>query len=88
MVNIYVTDDYENPENKIYVITQLSPDGKKFDEHKAMLGCKDLEEAKKLFLEHAHTDKVFGGIKEYTIEEFRKFIKHEEENDLELPDKD
>ena len=32
------------------------------------------EEAKDLYLEHCHTPKVYGGIKELTIDEFRKYL--------------
>ena len=73
-LDCYVGPNFTLPESKVYVIKQMRPDGSQFDEHKLVIGCMSVEEAKALYLEHCHSPKVYGGIKEYTIDEFRKVI--------------
>lgn len=73
-LDCYIGQSYENPENKVYIVKQMRPDGSEFDENKIMIGCLSKDEAKDLYMQHAHSPKVFGGIQEITIDQFRKYI--------------
>ena len=67
-IDVYIRD---NPGNgKIYCILQIKENGQ-FDEEKFMIGFSSKEEAKKMYLEHI-PEKLFGGIAEITIEQFKK----------------
>lgn len=61
---------------KVFVIKQVNPfeKGKPFDEFKCMLGFDSIQQARSTYLRHYNTSKFFGGIKEYSIEEFKKRI--------------
>ena len=50
--------------------------GSEFDEDKIIIGCLSLQDAKALYMSHCHSEKCFGGIKEFTIDEFRKILDH------------
>ena len=73
-LDCYVGPDYEMPESKVYVIRQMRPDGSEFDEDKIIIGCMEEIDAKNLYMEHCHSEKCFGGIKEYTIDQFRNIL--------------
>ena len=73
-LDCYIGNELDNPKNKVYVIKQMRPDGSEFDESKAMIGFPSEQAAKKMYMTHCHTDKCFGGITEYTIDEFKKTI--------------
>lgn len=73
-LDCYIWRDYANPNNQVYVIKQMTPDGKEFDESKVMLGCASEQMAKDVYIAHCHTNKCFGDITPYTIEEFRNTI--------------
>ena len=72
-VDIYLSD---NPEKgAVFVIDQIDPKTKKFDEHKVMYGFDSVEDAKKAYL--ACYQKGWGGlgwITPVTKAEFRKWI--------------
>lgn len=58
--------------SKVYVIHQLTSDGKKYDEDKVMLGFPKKSEAIKVFKENCWKPKeMFGGCTEYDIESFK-----------------
>lgn len=73
-VDVYVDTHVDDPTCNIFVIAQLSPDGKKFDENKVMIGCKSADRAKELYLANCHNELCFGGIKEYKIDHFRELL--------------
>jgi len=73
-LDCYIGNDLDNRKNKVYVIKQMRPDGSEFDESKVMIGFPSEKAAKDMYMLHCHTDKCFGGITEYTIDEFRKTI--------------
>ena len=70
-LDCYIGSEYESHDSKVYVIKQMRPDGSAFDEDKIIIGCKSQEEAKNLYMKHCHSEKCFGGIKEYTIDQFK-----------------
>lgn len=49
-VDVYIGDHKDA--NKAFVIDQLTPDGKQFDEAKVVIGVKDATAASKLYLDH------------------------------------
>lgn len=73
-LDCYIADDHQNENNSVYVIKQMRPDGIEFDESKVMIGCGSEDEAKNLYLKHCHTQKCFGGITPYSIEEFKNTV--------------
>ena len=75
-LDCYIGPDYTMPESKVYIVKQMRPDGSEFDEDKIIIGCLSLQDAKALYMSHCHSEKCFGGIKEFTIDEFRKILDH------------
>ena len=67
----------KQPDNgHAYVIDQLDQAGKKFDEHKVVVGVNSAEEAKALYLRHYEKGwKGFGGVTELPLEDFKKWLK-------------
>jgi diguanylate cyclase (GGDEF)-like protein len=67
----------KQPDNgHAYVVDQLDKTGKKFDEHKVVVGVKSAEEAKALYLRHYEKGwKGFGGVTELPLEDFKKWLK-------------
>lgn len=57
-----------------HVVHQRTHDGKKYDEDKAILGVKNKEEAKKLFLAHYDSPKFLGPIKRVPMERFKELM--------------
>lgn len=58
--------------SSIYVVHQLTPDGLRYDEDKAMLGYASKDEATKAYKEHAYKpNEMFGGISEFSQEHFK-----------------
>jgi hypothetical protein len=60
----------ENSKN-VYVIHQVDPKTKKYDEDKVMLGFNSEEEATNAYLEHYDSNKFLGSITPMSIDEFK-----------------
>jgi hypothetical protein len=73
-LDCYIGPNVNEPSCNVYVVNQMSPDGSQFDEHKVMIGFADIKEAKRVYLEHCHTNKCFGGIKQLRIDDFRAIL--------------
>ena len=73
-LDCFVGDDRDS--EIVFVVNQNKIDGKTFDEHKVMLGFKNAKDAKKGYLANYNTDKFFGSMKSYTMEQFKKKIGH------------
>jgi hypothetical protein len=58
---------------KCYVVDQLKKDGG-FDEHKCVLGCKSRAEAKALYLANYPKGWQVGGVTEFSLPEFKKWL--------------
>lgn len=69
-------DVYIGPNQKstvVFVIRQMKfPKYETFDEEKCMLGFDSAEEAKSCYLKHHKSPKIFGGIKELTMDQFKE----------------
>lgn len=68
-------DVYVGPDAKadvVFAVTQLkTPDFKKFDEQKFMLGFPTAAEAKTCYLKHYPNPKIFGGMTAMTLDDFK-----------------
>lgn len=73
-LDCYIGPALEEPSCNVFIIKQMSPDGNNFDEHKIMIGFSDMAYAKEVYLQHCHTEKCFGGIKQTSLDEFRKIL--------------
>lgn len=61
---------------RVFVVNQRAAhkDGRKFDEHKCMLGFDSPEDAKDAYLKHFDRPEFFGSMTEMTIERFKRWI--------------
>jgi hypothetical protein len=69
-------DCYVGPDKKAthaFVVHQKKDNGD-YDEDKVMLGCANLEDARKLYLVHYSTDKFLGPIKEVPMERLKALL--------------
>lgn len=57
-----------------YVVHQVNPKTKEFDEDKVMLGFDSPAEAKKAYLENYDTDEYFGSMDTVPMEQFKKKV--------------
>ncbi len=73
-LDCFIGPDAHNEANNVYIVTQMTPDGKRFDEQKIMLGFQSIDQAKQAYLDSCHTEKCFGGIKEMKLEPFKDLI--------------
>lgn len=66
----------EIPEpDQVFVIDQIDPDARKFDEHKVMLGFDSVKAAKKAyFANYADNWQGLGAIKTFTLDKFKQWI--------------
>jgi hypothetical protein len=70
----------EPESQRVYIVNQIVPETGAFDEHKAILGCGNLEDAKALYLSNYQKGwKGIGNIKALSIDEFKDWL---EEGDL------
>ena len=70
-IDIYVGEDLES--NKVFIVDQVDKEGS-FDEHKCLLGCFSLNDAKETYSSNYPKNFKVGKITEYTIQEFKKWI--------------
>ena len=59
----------------VYIVHQLEPATGEFDEDKVMLNFESADEAKRAYLAHYDTPKVFGGMSEMHAADFRALVK-------------
>jgi len=64
----------ENAKNAYCIMIKKSPDFRKDDEEKVMLGFDSAEEAKKELLKHFDNPKFFGSMRTMSMHEFRKWV--------------
>lgn len=76
-VDVFIGD---NPESgNIFVVDQIDPKSKKFDEHKVMLGFNSLEEAQKAYLSnYSEGWQGLGAITEMSLPDFKEWLNDEE----------
>jgi hypothetical protein len=82
-VDVFLGPHAKEKSGNAYVIDQLDPTGKRFDEHKVVLGAESADAAKRLYLDHYQKGwKGFGGITELGPNELKRWLK---EGDLTQP---
>lgn len=72
-VDVFIGDNLES--GKVYIINQVNPETKKFDEHKVMIGFDNKEDAKRGYLKNY--EEGWGGLGDIsikTVEEFKEWI--------------
>lgn len=75
-VDVYLGPHAEDPDAKVFVIDQVKPGTKQYDESKAMIGFKTGQDARKSYAANFPKGmKVFGGIKQMSIDEFKEWAK-------------
>ena len=59
-VDVFLSDDAENESHPVFIVDQVDPTSKKFDEHKVMLGFRDEADARQGYLEkqNLHTSTI------------------------------
>ena len=74
-LDVFLSDDAVNTDHPVFIIDQVNPKSRRFDEHKIMIGFPTDESARKAYL--SNYDKGWNGIggsKEYTIPEFKDWL--------------
>lgn len=78
-LDVYVGDN--SASDNVFVIDQIDADSKAFDEHKAMLGFDDIQQAmaayEQAFSDGKAEDRV-GGVTIMTMDEFKAWLKNED----------
>ena len=76
MIDIYINSNKQERDksNKVYRITQLRIDTGKFDEYKFLIGFLSAGDAKEAYLIHYNSEDYFGGIKEFTLDQFKEAL--------------
>ncbi len=72
MYDVYIGDN--NDSKLIFIIKQLKPETKEFDEMKYMVGFDSKEDAIKLYKSQYNKPGFFGGIKEIQFDEFKSLV--------------
>jgi ATP-dependent protease ClpP protease subunit len=77
-IDVYLNTNFE--ENfEVYIIDQVEPITRAFDEHKVMFGFKDAESAKQAYMKcYVSGWKGFGNITQITLEKFKGWIKNKD----------
>lgn len=87
--DVYLGPNSEAPDAKVFVIRQVKPGTDAFDENKAMVGYATGAAARKAYQANFPKGlKVFGGITEMTLDEFKASIKKPAESPDVRPDRD
>lgn len=74
-VDVFLGDQPKS--QQAYVIDQLRPDGKTFDEHKVMLGVGSEQEAEQLYRQHYPANwKGMGAITPMSMDDFKGWLKN------------
>jgi hypothetical protein len=72
-VDCYVGPDHVSPH--AFIVNQLDPDTKKFDEHKVVLGVWTPETAEDIYRSgHNRSDETWAGMKHMSMDDFKKWL--------------
>lgn len=75
-IDVYIGDSLEDFE--VYIIDQIDPETKAFDEHKVMFGFESSSKAKEAYMSCYSDDwKGFGNITQISLSKFKLWIKNE-----------
>lgn len=73
--DVFLTDNAADETLPVFIIDQVDPNTRRFDEHKIVMGAKGEAEARKKYLEnYAKNWDGIGEIKEFTIDEFKEWL--------------
>lgn len=72
-IDVYLSNHLSDSSGDVFIIDQINPKTKEFDEHKCMLGFDSFDEAKKAYL--SNYDKNWGGLGRITKVTWEQFIK-------------
>lgn len=76
-VDVYLGPHAEDPKSNVFVIDQVKPGTKTFDESKAMIGFKTGREARASYDANFPKGlKTFGGIRKMSMDEFKDWVKN------------
>lgn len=83
-VDVFLSDDAENENHPVFVVNQVDPKTKKFDEHKVMIGFPDEKSAKAGYLSNYEKDwQGIGSINKMPISEFKDWLKSDTSKPIE-----
>jgi len=71
-IDVYVGPDKKAP--NAFVVHQHKPDGTGHDEDKVMLGCRSVEDAKRLYLKHYDDPKFMGLVSTVSVGALKKVV--------------
>lgn len=75
-IDVYLSNHLADSPGDVYVIDQISPKTREFDEHKCMLGFDSFDEAKKAYLSNFNINwNGLGRITKVTWEQFMRWLK-------------
>src|SRR5690348_8254789 len=76
-VDVYLGPHAEDPKSNVFVIDQVKPGTRVFDESKAMVGFKTGRDARASYDANFPKGlKTFGGIRKMSMDEFKDWVKH------------
>ena len=76
-LDVFINKDNDYTDTPVFIINQTDESGKKFDEHKVMLGFHTEAEARKGYLDNYTKDwKAPAVIPQLTMEEFKEWLKN------------
>ena len=75
-VDVYMGRHAEDSKRPVFVVDQVKPGTKQFDEHKVMLGYKNAMDARSAYEANFPKGlKTFGGIRRMSVDEFKGWLK-------------
>lgn len=74
-VDVFLTDQADNADLPVFVVDQVDPETRRFDEHKAMLGFADEKTAHEGYLANYEDGwQGLGNIRRFTLDEFKQWL--------------
>jgi len=74
-VDVFMTSGAEDTTKPVFVIDQVDPKTRKFDEHKAILGADTEQEARDAYLSNYEDGwQGLGNIRQFTFDEFKQWL--------------
>lgn len=76
-VDVFLSDDAENTNHPVFVVDQINPKSRRFDEHKVMMGFPSEQVARDAYLSNYEKNwQGIGGVKQFSIPEFKDWLKN------------
>ncbi len=88
-VDVFLGDNVESPDLPVFVVDQVDPASRKFDEHKVIMGAATREEAEAIYLSNYEAGWTgLDGITEMPLDEFKAWVKDSKKTQNRLSDAD